>query len=113
MIPTVVADLLPGPAESFAAAQTAADVAALPHCRTAIEAALGNEVPDHGRELTEFEELQCAFAEQFAFSVASLQDRQVSMLLEHQTEAEVWAFVVAVYEIDMDVRLGLVAGRVL
>lgn len=113
MLPAALARLQPEPAALLSRAQEAADVAAYPHCRAVVEAALAHDVAEHGRRLTPLEEAQCALAEQMAFSVADVTDAQVAALREHLDEAEVWAFVVAVHEIDMDVRLGLLAGAVL
>jgi alkylhydroperoxidase family enzyme len=113
MVPAALAQLHPIPAAYLDEAQRQARVDTLPHCRASIEAALTSGVPAHARELTALERAQCAFAEQLAFSVSSLDDHHVGPLLEHLSEAEVWAFVVAVYEIDVDVRLSLVTQAVL
>ena len=52
-----------------------------------------------------------AFAEQFAFAVGSMTDEQVAAL--GMDDDELWAFVCAIYEIDMGLRLQRVAEAVL
>jgi hypothetical protein len=52
-----------------------------------------------------------AFAEQFAVDVGNIGDEQVAAL--RMDDAQLWAFVCAVYELDMGRRLQRVAEAVL
>lgn len=90
-----------------------AGVEDLPHCREAVTALLQGRDPAYDHELSRLEEAQCAFSQQFALSVSDVDDALVDALTAHLTEAEVWRFTVAVYLIDLDVRVSLVAGAVL
>ena len=56
---------------------------------------------------------QLEFAEQFAFTVGSVTDAQVEALRAWLTDDELWAFVAAIYELDMELRLARVAEAVL
>lgn len=113
MIPAGIVELQPEVSELLLAAQDAAQISELPHCRAAVIAALENTVPEYGAHLSMLQEAQCAFAEQFAFSVSDVSDTQVLALREHLSESDVWAFVVAVYQLDMETRLALLAEEVL
>ena len=56
---------------------------------------------------------QLEFAEQFAIDVGGVTDAQVAALREGMTDDELWAFVAALYELDMELRLTRVAEAVL
>lgn len=53
------------------------------------------------------------FAEQFTVSVADVSDYETGALLEHASEQEVFDFAVALYVIEMEMRMSLVAEAVL
>ena len=54
-----------------------------------------------------------AFAEQFNLSVSSLGAGEVDGLREHLSDAEIMDFSNAIYAVEMDLRLRMVAQRVL
>jgi alkylhydroperoxidase family enzyme len=54
-----------------------------------------------------------AFTEQFTTSVAHVSDEEVSALLDHASEQEVFDFAVALYILEMEMRMSLVANAVL
>jgi hypothetical protein len=54
-----------------------------------------------------------AFTEQFSTSVAHISDQEVSALLEHSSEQEVFDFAVALYIIEMEMRMSIVARAML
>jgi metal-sulfur cluster biosynthetic enzyme/alkylhydroperoxidase family enzyme len=54
-----------------------------------------------------------AFAEQFNIAVSSMGDDDVARLTEHDSEAEVGRFAMALYVVEMELRLRMVARRVL
>lgn len=112
-IPAALAELCPGPVALLTEARRQAVVDQLPLCRAVVESVLSGGPPVCIDELTALERVQVEFVEQFAFSVASVTDEHVEALLGHLSEAEVWSFVAAVYEIDMEVRLRLLAEAVL
>ena len=93
-VPAAIARLHP---EAAALLQRAQDLAG-EQCR----AELGGAEPIDARG---------AFAEQFAFAVGSITDEQVAALQLDDTE--LWAFVCAIYETDMELRLQRVAEAVL
>lgn len=68
-------------------------------------------VPPH--PLTPQQQAFITFTEQFAISVSTLADADVSRLLEFASEDEVYSFVNALYVVDMSRRLDLVVGRIL
>lgn len=113
MIPTAVHDLHPEAADLLARAHDLSGAPALAACRARIRSVLTG-VSD-GIEAASGSLLgaQLDFAEQFAFAVASLDDAQVAALRQHMSEAGVWAFVTAVYQLDQAERLTLVAEAVL
>ena len=99
--------------EAQDAAAAAVDGERLAHCRTQLAATLtGSPTPDPA-QLDDLGRAQVAFAEQFAFSVGDVSDGQVAALREHLDDAALWAFVAAVYEADMALRLQLVTAAVL
>ena len=79
----------------------------------ALEATLfGAEPPTtHGLDALTLAQLE--FAEQFAVSVGGVSDAQVEALRAWLTDDELWAFVAAIYELDMELRLARVAEAVL
>ena len=64
-----------------------------------------------GAELPDSADPRVAFAEQFAFAVGSVTDEQVEAL--GMDDDALWAFVSAIYELDMGLRLQRVAEAVL
>jgi len=54
-----------------------------------------------------------AFTEQFSTSVAHISDEEVNALLEHSSEQEVFDFAVALYIIEMEMRMSIVARAML
>ncbi|MCK9564336.1 MAG: hypothetical protein M0R02_16600 [Bacteroidales bacterium] len=94
-------------------AREAADPALLELCTELIDALLQDRSPALPQALTPREKAFLAFTEQFATSVSTLSDEQVSELLRFASEDEVYSFVNALYVIDMTRRLDLVAGRLL
>jgi hypothetical protein len=104
-VPDAIARLHPEAAARLQRAQELSGAAELDACRAQIEAVLG------GADLPEPADAKVAFAEQFAFSVGSLTDEQVAAL--NLPDEELWAFVAAIYELDMGLRLERVAEAVL
>src|SRR5262249_62236095 len=95
----------PGAAARLQRAQEFSGAAELDACRAQIVAVLdGADLPDPA-------DAKVAFAEQFAFSVGSVTDEQVAAL--DLPDDELWAFVAAIYELDMGLRLERVAEQVL
>jgi len=94
VVPEAIARLHP---EAAALLQRAQDLAG-EQCRATLEGADPVDARD-------------AFAEQFAFAVGSLTDEHISAL--NLDDAELWAFVCAIYETDMGLRLQRVARAVL
>jgi hypothetical protein len=111
VVPASISRLQPEAAGLLGRAQEQAGLDSLALCRAMIEATLfGGEPP----ERTGLEPRVCAqldFAEQFAFSVGSVTDAQVAAL--GLPDDELWAFVAALYELDMGLRLQRVAEAVL
>ena len=104
-VPAAVARLHPEPAARWQRAQELTGAASLDACRAQNEAVLdGAELPDPA-------DAKVAFAEQFAFSVGSVTGEQVAAL--GLPDEELWAFVAAIYELDMGLRLERVAKAVL
>jgi hypothetical protein len=54
-----------------------------------------------------------AFTEQFSTSVDHISDEEVNALLEHSSEQEVFDFAVALYIIEMEMRMSIVARAML
>jgi hypothetical protein len=94
VVPASIARLHP---EAAALLQRAQDLAG-EQCRSTLEGAEPADARD-------------AFAEQFAFAVGSITDEQVEAL--GMDDASLWAFVCAIYETDMGLRLQRVAEAVL
>ena len=83
-------------------------------CSGYIDAALRRQKwTPPGGNVGEREQAFIDFTEQFTSSVGTMSDGQVERLLEFATADEVYAFVNALYVVDMTRRLDLVAGRVL
>lgn len=104
-VPDAIAHLHPEAAARLQRAQELSGAAKLDACRKQIEAVLD------GADLPEPADAKVAFAEQFAFSVGSVTDEQVAAL--DLPDEELWAFVAAIYELDMGLRLERVAEAVL
>ncbi len=113
MVPASISRLQPEAAGLLARAQELAHVERLALCRRALEATLfGAEPPTtHGLDALTLAQLE--FAEQFAVSVGGVSDAQVEALRARLTDDELWAFVAAIYELDMELRLARVAEAVL
>jgi hypothetical protein len=94
VVPEAIARLHP---EAAALLQRAQDLAG-EECRAVLEGA--EPIDARGN-----------FAEQFAFAVGSITDEQVEAL--GMDDAQLWAFVCAIYETDMGLRLQRVAEVVL
>lgn len=109
MVPAAIARLHPEAASWLERAQR--EAAAPELCRQQLLATLtGAEPPSSDDPLTR---AQLAFTEQFAFSVGAITDEQVEALREHMDDGELWDFVASIYELDMGLRLDLVAKAVL
>lgn len=105
VVPEPIVRLHPDAAALLQRAQDLSGAAQLGDCRAQIEAVLtGADLPDPA-------DARVAFAEQFAFAVGSLSDEQVAAL--EMDDAQLWAFVCAIYELDMGLRLQRVAEAVL
>lgn len=66
---------------------------------------------DSSSELSDDEKAHLAFCEQFVTSVGHISDSQVQALLATRTEPEVYAFVSALYVIELAERLVLALTR--
>ena len=105
VVPEPVARLHADAAAWLQRAQELSGAGRLDDCRAQIEAVLD------GADLPEPADARVAFAEQFAFAVGSVTDEQVAAL--GMDDDELWAFVSAIYELDMGLRLQRVAEAVL
>jgi hypothetical protein len=103
--------LQPEAARYLARAQELAELDRLELCRAMIAATLFGDPPPSRDGLDARTIAQLDFAEQFAFSVGSVADEQVAALA--LPDDELWAFVAAIYELDMGLRLQRVAEAVL
>lgn len=114
MVHSAISQLHPEAARLFEQAQKAAQIENLSHCWEHIEAVLTGSSPRPiAAGPSPLDIAQIAFAEQFAFSVQSVSNEQVDELLSYMSEAETWAFVLAIYAIDMTIRLDLATRAVL
>jgi hypothetical protein len=113
MVPASITRLQPEAAGLLERAQTLAGAERLALCRRQIEATLTGAAPPAADGLDALTRAQLDFAEQFAFAVGSVSDAQVDALRAHLTDDELWAFVAAIYELDMGLRLERVAAAVL
>src|SRR5262249_15414345 len=104
-VPEAIARLHPEAAARLQRAQDLSGAAELDACRAQIEPVLA------GADLPAPADASVAFAEQFAFSVGSVTDEQVAAL--DLPDERLWAFVAAIYELDMGLRLERVAESVL
>jgi len=104
-VPAPIARLQPEPAALLQRAQELSQADRLDDCRAVIQAILD------GSDYTAPTDPRLVFAEQFAFSVGSVTDAQVAAL--GMPDDELWAFVCAIYELDMGLRLQRVAEAVL
>ena len=111
MVPASISRLQPEAAGLLERAQALAGVDRLALCRAMIEATLFGTEPPAREGLDAATCAQLDFAEQFAFSVGSVTDAQVAAL--GLPDDELWAFVAAIYELDMGLRLQRVAEAVL
>ncbi len=83
-------------------------------CTGYIDAALTCQnwaAPESG--MTEQERACIEFTEQFVTSVSDVSQAQINRLLEFSSADEVYAFVHALYVVDMTRRLDMVGGEVL
>jgi hypothetical protein len=94
------------------AAATSTDDAVLSLCRDYIESILLGK-PWLPPPLSRREQAFVSFTEQFMISVGSMSDRQVAELLEYATADEVYAFVNAMFTMEMSRRVELVSEVVL
>ena len=113
MVPASISRLQPEAAGLLARAQELARVERLALCRRALEATLFGAEPPTTDGLDALTLAQLEFAEQFAVSVGGVSDAQVEALRAWLTDDELWAFVAAIYELDMELRLARVAEAVL
>ena len=113
MVPAAITRLHPEAAGLLARAQELADTDRLALCRQALEATLFGAEPPSADGLDALTLAQLEFAEQFAVSVGGVSDAQVEALRTGMTDDELWAFVAAIYELDMGLRLERVAEAVL
>ena len=98
-VPESIARLHPEAAALLQRAQDLSGATQLDACRAQIEAVLNDtDLPD-------------PVDARVAFAVGSLSDAQVAAL--GMDDAELWAFVSAIYELDMELRLQRVAEAVL
>ena len=104
-VPEQIAHLHPDAAAYLQRAQALSQAGELDDCRAVIQAILD------GTEYPAPTDPRLVFAEQFAFSVGSVTDAQVAAL--GMPDEELWAFVCAIYELDMGLRLRRVAEAVL
>jgi hypothetical protein len=104
-VPERIAQLHPEAAGLLQRAQTLSGADRLDDCRAVIEAVID------GADYPAPTDPRLVFAEQFAFSVGSVTDEQVAAL--GLPDDELWAFVCAIYELDMGLRLRRVAEAVL
>ena len=104
-VPDSIARLHPEVADLLRRAQDLSGAAELDECRGRIEAVL------NGTDLPASADARQTFAEQFAFAVSSVTDEQVASL--EMADDELWAFVAAIYQLDMELRLQRVAEAVL
>ena len=100
-----IARLHPEPAALLDRARELSQADRLDDCRAVIQAVLD------GTDYPAPTDPRLVFAEQFAFSVGSVTDAQVAAL--GMPDDELWAFVCAIYELDMGLRLQRVAEAVL
>ena len=114
MVPAAITRLHPEAAGLLARAQELAGADRLALCRRALEATLFGAAPpptDDGLDALTLAQLE--FAEQFAVDVGGISDAQVEALRAGMSDDELWAFVAAIYELDMGLRLARVAEAVL
>ena len=113
MIPAAISQLQPEAADRLARAQALAGTERMALCRTALEATLFGTEPPATDGLDALTLAQLELAEQFAIDVGGVTDAQVAALRAGMTDDELWAFVAALYELDMELRLSRVAEAVL
>ncbi len=104
-VPEQIVHLQPEAAALLQRAQELSHADRLDDCREVIQAVLD------GADYPAPTDPRLVFAEQFAFSVGSVTDAQVQAL--GMPDEELWAFVCAIYELDMGLRLERVAEAVL
>ena len=100
-VPEQIARLHPEAAAHLRRAQELSHADRLDECRAVIQAVLD------GTEYAAPTDPRLVFAEQFAYSVGSVTDAQIAAL--GMPDDELWAFVCAVYELDLGLRLERVA----
>jgi hypothetical protein len=91
------------------------DAARGPHCGAPIDEQLMAALGDwrESERFTASQRAHLAFAEQFSVSVASLTDEDVAALREHLSELQVYEFAVALYVIEMEMRMRRVVALTL
>lgn len=99
-----------------AAALQASDPERLERCRARMAEMLG--VPSKGGaapagEPTAADRAFLDFTEQFVFSVPAITDADVESLLEHVSAEEAYAFISALYVLEMSTRMDLVLAATL
>ena len=90
-------------------AWNATDPELLALCHGRIRELFGVEEPSPGGELTPAEAAHLALTEQFAREVSGVTDEQVDAIRSYGDDASVYAFVAALYVVDMTERLDVVA----
>jgi hypothetical protein len=113
VVPASISRLQPEAAGLLSRAQELAGADRLELCRQALEATLFGGEPPCTDGLDALTLAQLEFAEQFAIDVGGVSDEQVEALRVGMSDDELWAFVAAVYELDMGLRLARVAEAVL
>ncbi len=117
MLPPALHRLQPETAARLEEAQRAARAGIgaerLARVRAQLAATLSGAAAPAPAALDALGRAELEFVEQFAFSVGDVSDAQVAALREHLDDAQLWAFVAAVYEEDLGLRLQLVAEAVL
>ena len=113
MVPAAITRLHPEAAGLLARAQELAGADRLALCRRALEATLFGAAPPPTDGLDALTLAQLEFAEQFAVDVGGISGAQVEALRAGMSDDELWAFVAAIYELDMGLRLARVAEAVL
>jgi hypothetical protein len=113
MVPAAISRLQPEAADQLARAQELASTGRMALCRAALEATLFGTEPPDTEGLDALTRAQLELAEQFAIDVGGVTDAQVAALRAGMTDDELWAFVAALYELDMELRLTRVAEALL
>lgn len=113
MVPASISRLQPEAAGLLSHAQELAGAERLALCRQALEATLFGAESPGADGLDALTLAQLEFTEQFAVAVGDISDAQVEALRAGMSDDELWAFVAAIYELDMELRLAAVAEALL